>query len=166
MGRLVELQSKEVVVTGGAGFIGSHLCDALVRRGHHVICVDNLVGTAASPRNVVQLLDHPRFELVTDDVLEWAQRAQLAGVEGVFHLAASKNSVCMDDPERDLAVNALATLRLVRAAARDGVRKFVHASTGSVLGEARAGDDGPRRRSRTTARASSRARRTAGSSPA
>jgi UDP-glucose 4-epimerase len=123
-------------VTGGAGFIGSHLCDALLARGHRVTCVDNLAGTGGSARNVEQLSGHPRFRLVTEDVLQWASRNDLRDVGCVFHLAASKNSVCMGDPERDLAVNAQATLRLIRSAARDGVRKFVHASTGSVFGEA------------------------------
>jgi len=128
-------RSTQVVVTGGAGFIGSHLCDALIARGEHVTCVDNLVGTGGSDRNVEHLLGHPRFELVTEDILQWVDRARLGEVGCIFHLAASKNGVCMEDPERDLAVNALGTLKLVRAAARDGVRKLVHSSTGSVFGE-------------------------------
>ena len=57
------------------------------------------------------------------------------GVDVVFHLAASKNSVSREDPEHDLAVNALGTLRVLHAAARDGVRRVVHSSTGSVVGE-------------------------------
>jgi UDP-glucose 4-epimerase len=136
-----------VIVTGGAGFIGSHLCDALLARGHHVTCVDNLAGTAGTTRNVEHLLAHPRFRLVREDVLGWAGPGELAGVDCVFNLAASKNGVCMADPERDLAVNGLGTLRLLRAAAGAGVRKFVHASTGSVFGEAgrRHGEDTPRR---------------------
>ena len=133
---------RHTLVTGGAGFIGSHLCDALLARGDRVTCVDNLVGTAGTTRNVDHLLAHPRFRLVADDLLEWAQRADLRGVDCVFNLAASKNSVCIADPERDLAVNGLATLRLLRVAARDGVRKFVHASTGSVFGEAGRRHDG------------------------
>ena len=132
---LTRSRPMHVVVTGGAGFIGSHLCDALIARGERVTCVDNLVGTGGSTRNVEHLLRHPRFELVTEDVLEWTDRVRLGGVGCIFHLAASKNGVCMDDPERDLAVNALGTLKLVRAAARDGVRKLVHSSTGSVFGE-------------------------------
>jgi UDP-glucose 4-epimerase len=133
-------------VTGGAGFIGSHLCDALLERGQDVVCVDDLVGTGGTTRNVEHLLDDPRFELVTEDVVEWATGG-LAGVDCLFHLAASKNSVCREDPERDLAVNALGTLRLLRAAARDGVAKVVHASTGSVFGESgrRHGVDTPTR---------------------
>ncbi|MEK6275544.1 MAG: NAD-dependent epimerase/dehydratase family protein [Actinomycetota bacterium] len=135
MGRLVELRAKEVVLTGGAGFIGSHLCDALIDRDNTVACIDNLVGTAGSTRNVEHVLDHPRFRLVTENVFDWAERTDLAGVDCVFHLAASKNSVALRDPENDLTVNALGTLRLLLRAARDGVSKFVYASTGSVFGD-------------------------------
>lgn len=123
-------------MTGGAGFIGSHLCEALLARGSRVTCVDNLVGTGGSTRNVDHLIGDPRYDLVVDDVRDWAQRADLTGVDCIFHQAASKNSVALDDPELDLAVNGLGTLRLLLCAARAGVGKFVHASTGSVFGEA------------------------------
>jgi UDP-glucose 4-epimerase len=135
VGQLVELRSKRVVLTGGAGFIGSHLCDALLDLENTVTCVDNLVGTKGSTRNVAHVLDHPRFRLVTENVLDWAERTDLTGVDCVFHLAASKNSVALGDPENDLTVNALGTLRLLLRAARDGVSRFVHASTGSVFGD-------------------------------
>jgi UDP-glucose 4-epimerase len=136
VGRLVELQSKRVVVTGGAGFIGSHLCDALLERDNTVTCVDNLVGTGGSTRNIAHLLDHPRFELVAESVLDWSARADpTTGVDCIFHLAASKHAAAAKDPEHDLAVNGLGTLRLLLRAANGGVPKFVHASTGSVFGE-------------------------------
>jgi UDP-glucose 4-epimerase len=135
-----------VVVTGGAGFIGSHLCDALLARGDQVTCVDNLIGTRGSTRNVDHLLEQPGFRLEVEDVLEWAGTARLRGVDSIFHQAASKNSVALEDPERDLRTNALATLRLLSAAARQGVRRFIHASTGSVFGEttARHTEDAPK----------------------
>jgi UDP-glucose 4-epimerase len=128
------------VVTGGAGFIGSHLCDALIARGDDLICVDNLVGPS-STKNVDHLLGHPRFTLVRASVVDWARDADLTGVDTIFHEAASKNTVCMDDPELDLQVNALGTLRLLRRAHASGVRKFVHGSTGSVFGELTARQD-------------------------
>lgn len=130
-----ELVRKRVVVTGGAGFIGSHLCEALLVRENRVTCVDNLIGTDGSTRNVSHMLDDPRFELVTDSVCSWADQVDLTGIDCIFHQAASKNTVALHDPELDLAVNGLATLRLLLRAARDGVRKFVQASTGSVFGE-------------------------------
>jgi nucleoside-diphosphate-sugar epimerase len=58
---------RDVVVTGGAGLIGSHLFDALIARGHVVTCVDNLAGTGGSTRNVAHLSAHPRFPLQVDN---------------------------------------------------------------------------------------------------
>jgi len=125
---------RRVVVTGGAGFIGSHLCDALIERGDEVCCVDSLVGTDNSTRNIGHLLAHPRFRFIDDDILWWVRRARVHDVDCIFHQAASKGSVCGEDPGRDLRVNAAGTLRLLELAQAQGVRKFVHASTGSVYG--------------------------------
>ncbi|RZL54065.1 MAG: NAD-dependent epimerase/dehydratase family protein, partial [Variovorax sp.] len=58
--------SKRVLVTGGAGFLGSHLCDRLLAEGHDVLCVDNFF--TGTKRNVEHLLDNPRFELMRHDV--------------------------------------------------------------------------------------------------
>ena len=55
-----------VLVTGGAGFIGSHLCEALIAEGHHVVCVDNLI--TGSTRNLKPLKNEPRFEFVQQDI--------------------------------------------------------------------------------------------------
>jgi UDP-glucose 4-epimerase len=130
------LAGQRVVVTGGAGFIGSHLCDALLERDAEVLCVDNLVASGGEPRKVEHLLDRPGFTLARADVVDWAAIAELGGVACVFHLAASKNSVAHEDPELDLRVNSLGTLRLLLAARRDRVPVFVQASTGSVYGGA------------------------------
>lgn len=127
--------AKRCVVTGGAGFVGSHLADALVERGDEVIIVDNLVGPKGRTHNIDHLLVHPRVEFADMDILDWATPERLAGVDTVFHEAASKNTVSIDDPERDLEVNALGTLRLLLACVKADVRKFVHGSTGSVFGE-------------------------------
>jgi nucleoside-diphosphate-sugar epimerase len=113
----------KALVSGGAGFIGSHLVNALVARGDEVTYVDNLVGGTRHRNDGAQFI----FASIED----WANPARLYGFEVVFHLAASKATVCRDDPERDLRTNALGTLRLARAAAATGCT-FVHASTGSV----------------------------------
>ena len=131
--------TKRYVVTGGAGFIGSHLCQALIERGDYVTCVDNFV--AGQHRNIEPIASNRRFELVDADILDWAQTADLSGVDCVFHQAASKSVVCRNDPERDLMVNAMGTLRLLMAATAAGVPRFVHASTGSVYGPTFAAQD-------------------------
>lgn len=127
--------TRRTVVTGGAGFLGSHLVDALLARGDEVIAVDNLVGTQGSLRNLDSAVDNSRFTFFREDILDWATQQNLAGVDTVFHQAASKNTVSIADPERDLLVNGLGTLRLLMASVSAGVRKFVHGSTGSVFGE-------------------------------
>lgn len=126
---------KAHVVTGGAGFLGSHLCDALLEQGHTVVCIDNLAGTGGSERNIQHLFEHKNFEFVNADIVDWAKRGNLDGVDTVFHQAASKMVVSLDNPELDLQVNALGTQRLLLAAGAAGVRKFVYGSTGSVYGD-------------------------------
>ncbi|HEV2964604.1 MAG TPA: UDP-glucuronic acid decarboxylase family protein [Candidatus Angelobacter sp.] len=77
-----------VLVTGGAGFIGSHLCDALVADGHHVVCIDNLV--TGSTRNIEQLKNESRFEFIQQDV----NRPYDAGaVDYIFHFASPASPV-------------------------------------------------------------------------
>ncbi|MBO6633372.1 MAG: NAD-dependent epimerase/dehydratase family protein [Rhizobiaceae bacterium] len=123
------------LVTGGAGFVGSHLVDALLEDGLSVISVDDY--SAGKEENHAHLAGNPRFRAVKADVSVAEQIApHLEGVDIVFHEAVSKNTVCMRDPARDLDVNAHGTLNVLLAAKAAGVKKFVHASTGSVYGEA------------------------------
>ena len=62
----MELTQKRILVTGGAGFLGSHLCDRLLSEGHEVVCVDNYF--TGSKANVKHFLDNPNFELIRHDV--------------------------------------------------------------------------------------------------
>ena len=128
---------RRVIVTGGAGFVGSHLCRRLLDLGNAVICIDNLVGTQGSTRNINDLLKRNNFQLIAEPYETWAAEASpeaYSDVDCIFHQAASKMTVCMVDPEKDLTVNALGTLRLLRFLTNAGIRKIVHASTGSVYG--------------------------------
>ena len=118
------------IVTGGAGFIGSHIAELLLKKGHEVTVIDNL--SAGKMENVPK---GARF--VDADVTNswhWISQ-QFDGVDWVFHNAASKKRVCLIDPQKDLRVNGGGTLNLLRIAAEHKVKKFVHASTGSVYGE-------------------------------
>jgi nucleoside-diphosphate-sugar epimerase len=130
-----QLAGRKVIVTGGAGFIGSHLCDALVELGAQVVCLDDL--SAGKRSNVAQLEGKPNFSFVEASVCDSGpdMEALFEGADTVFHNAASKKNVCLIDPQRDLTVNAGGALNLLQLALKHGVRKFVHASTGSVYGE-------------------------------
>ena len=125
---------KRVMVTGGAGFIGSHLVEALVNRGVHVVSFDDY--SAGKSDNLSVVRGRENFTEVNGDVTDAsAVREAMKGCDTVFHQAASKKTVCMRDPSRDLAVNGGGPLLLLQAAVDLGVTKFVHASTGSVYGE-------------------------------
>lgn len=124
----------KAMVTGGAGFIGSHIVDSLLVDGHKVVCVDNLsAGKLANlfPRHSAnENLSFAKIDILSPEVENY-----IKGVEVVFHNAASKKNVCLKDPMRDLQVNSRGTLNLLMLAKKHGVKKFVHASTGSVYGE-------------------------------
>lgn len=128
-------KGKKVIVTGGAGFIGSHICEELVPLGAEVYCLDDF--SAGKKSNVAFLSDHSNFHVVAKDVCD--DDAEMAGLfDGariVFHNAASKKNVCLINPARDLAVNAGGALNLLQYALKYKIDKFVHASTGSVYGE-------------------------------
>ena len=128
------LKYGSALVTGGAGFIGSHICEVLVRQGVNVVCLDNFV--AGKEENVAQLMEEPGFRIARADVSSLDElEPHFEGVDVVFHNAASKNTVCRIDPHLDMSVNAWGAWCVAEASRRAGVRKIVHASTGSVYGE-------------------------------
>lgn len=132
-----QLAGRKVLVTGAAGFIGSHLAERLVELGAEVIGLDDL--SAGKRSNVAHLERRSNFRFVQASVCDHGPEmdALFEGLDAVFHNAASKKNVCLIDPHRDLEVNAGGTLNLLQKAREHGVRKFVHASTGSVYGEPR-----------------------------
>src|ERR687896_2102954 len=130
-----------VVVTGVAGFIGSHLAEALVERGHEVVGIDCFTPAyppAEKRRNLEGLLGHPGFRLVEGDLVTLALDAWLEGASVVFHQAAQPG--VRASWGRDFAVyvhhNILGTQSLLEACARAGVPRLVAASSSSVYGDA------------------------------
>lgn len=126
---------KKAIVTGGAGFVGSHLVEELVKMGVHTISIDNYF--AGKTENLSHLKSFSNFQEENCDVLDFEKLDQLfEGVDVVFHQAASKKTICLNNPRLDLEINAKGTFNLLELAVKHKVKKFVHASTGSVYGEA------------------------------
>lgn len=128
-----------VLVTGASGFIGSHLCERLLRQGCDVRGLDaftTFYSPARKRHNLAAVLDHPAFELVTADLLAADLTEALSGVDAVAHLAGEPGVSTSWGPdfERYLDRNVLATQRLLEAACATGVRQFVYASSSSVYG--------------------------------
>jgi UDP-glucose 4-epimerase len=126
-----------VVVTGGAGFIGSNLTDALLAEGHAVRVLDNL--STGSEEFLRQARANPRFELVTCDLVADAGRLPelVEGADAVLHLAANADvRFGWRNPGRDLQQNTVATHNLLEGMRRARVERIGFASTGSVYGEA------------------------------
>ncbi|HEU5199919.1 MAG TPA: UDP-glucuronic acid decarboxylase family protein [Ktedonobacterales bacterium] len=118
-----------VLVSGGAGFIGSHLCARLLDDGQNVLCVDNLL--TGSLRNIEALQDRPGFTFLRQDVTEsFAFEA-----EAVFHLASPASPVgYMEHPFETIMVNSLGTYRLLQRAREVGAR-FLLTSTSEAYGD-------------------------------
>jgi nucleoside-diphosphate-sugar epimerase len=129
------LANRKVLVTGGAGFIGSHICEELLQLGAQVIALDDL--SAGRQSNIRIFEKNPNYKFVQGSVCDSDAKMHdiFNGLDTVFHNAASKKNICLHDPKRDLAVNAEGALNLLLLAKEYGTRKFVHASTGSVYGE-------------------------------
>ena len=122
----------KVLVTGGAGFIGSNLVRLLLREGHDVVVLDSL---ASGYRSNLEGL--PLAGLVVGDVRDASllDRA-IAGTEVVFHLAASVgNARSIDHPVVDATMNVLGTLNVLEAARKHGLRKIVFSSSAGIFGE-------------------------------
>lgn len=120
---------KRVLVTGGAGFLGSHLIDRLLDRGDDVICVDNLF--TGSKRNIDHLLDHPRFEFLRHDVTF----PLYLEVDQIYNLACPASPVhYQHDPVQTTKTSVHGAINMLGLAKRVGARIF-QASTSEVYGD-------------------------------
>jgi UDP-glucose 4-epimerase len=126
--------SRLVLVTGGAGFIGSELARQLARRGDRVRVVDNLANGKRENLDAVG----PHVELVIQDVRDVGRMEQLLrGIDIVFHLACLGVRHSIHSPSENHEVNATATLNLLAAARAAGIKRFVYVSSSEVYGTAR-----------------------------
>ena len=119
------------LITGGAGFLGSHLCDRFIAEGHEVVCMDNLI--TGNPDNVAHLVGHDRFEFVKHDVSTFVY---LAGpVDNVLHFASPASPIdYLRLPIQTLKVGSLGTHNALGLAKAKGAR-FLLASTSEVYGD-------------------------------
>ncbi|BAZ45017.1 putative UDP-glucuronic acid decarboxylase [Chondrocystis sp. NIES-4102] len=118
-----------VLVTGGAGFIGSHLIDRLMKQGHDVVCLDNFF--TGHKRNIRHWLDNPYFELIRHDITEPIRLE----VDQIYHLACPASPVHYQyNPVKTIKTNVLGTLNMLGLAKRVKAR-FLLASTSEVYGD-------------------------------
>ena len=124
---------RRIVVAGGAGFLGSHLCEVLVARGDSVICVDDL--STGSPQNVAHLAGNDAFSLVIGDVSQKAELEVDEKVDAVCHLASPASPPAyLSHPLETLAAGSEGTRRLL-ALARAHEARFLMASTSEIYGD-------------------------------
>ncbi len=121
--------SRVNLVTGGAGFIGSHLCEALLKRGEEVICLDNFF--TGRKRNIQHLIGHPHFEVIRHDITQ----PILLEVDRIFNLACPASPVHYQfNPVKTIKTNVLGALNVLGMAKRVKAR-VLQASTSEVYGD-------------------------------
>ena len=125
-----------ILITGGAGFIGSHLCNKYTKDGHRVLCLDNFM--SGNLMNIRHLLDYRNFKLVKGDIRDYDLIEKLArDVDVIFHLAAQ---IHVDrsyiEPQLTYDINVIGTQNVLEAAKLHDAQKVIYASTSEVYGSA------------------------------
>ena len=122
-------ESKRILVTGGAGFIGSHLCERLVREGHDVICLDNFL--TSHKDNIAHLMSESNFDLIRHDVVDPIRLE----VDRIFNLACPASPVhYQHNPIRTIKASVMGMINMLGMAKRCGAR-VLQASTSEVYGD-------------------------------
>lgn len=122
------------LVTGGCGFIGSHLAEQLLGMGHEVVIVDNL--SCGRIENIESFSDHPALTFINADIIDRAQIASaFEGVDWVFHLAGIADIVpSIEQPDAYFQTNVTGTLNVLQSAKESGVKRIVYAASSSSYG--------------------------------
>lgn len=122
-------QGKTILVTGGAGFIGSHLCRKLLANGHYVICLDNLF--SGNINNIIDLKSNPHFEFIRHDVIN----PLIIEVDQIYHLACPASPVWYQhNPIKTIKTNVMGAINMLGLAKRTKAR-ILQASTSEVYGD-------------------------------
>lgn len=128
---------EKILITGGAGFIGSHLARLLLEKGHEVVCVDSF--ELGQQENVEKLMDNPRFHLIKMDISDVKGFGRLLaenGTERIFHLAANSDiQKSAQMPEVDYKNTFLTTYSVLEGMRQNNIRKLFFASTSAVYGD-------------------------------
>lgn len=118
-----------ILITGGAGFIGSHLCEKLLKQNHDIICLDNFF--TGSKDNIIDLMDNHRFELIRHDITE----SILLEVDQIYHLACPASPVHYQyNPVKTIKTNVMGTINMLGLAKRVRARILL-SSTSEVYGD-------------------------------
>ncbi len=131
-------KKKKILITGGAGFIGSHLVDSLLEAGHYVKVIDNLVnGNLSNLNNAFSTKNYEsRFQFIHGDILDDVSRMKaIEDVEIVYHLACLGVRHSIKNPYENHIVNAEGTLKMLDASVTNGVKKFFYISTSEIYGD-------------------------------
>jgi len=125
-----------ILITGGAGFVGSHLSERFVNEGHKVVCLDNLMN--GNVANIRHLFPHRNFKFINDDIRNWDRMmSMMAGVDAVVHLAAQIHvDRSIVEPKLTFDINVAGTQNVLEAARMHDVEKIIYASTSEVYGTA------------------------------
>jgi UDP-glucose 4-epimerase len=125
-----------LLITGGAGFVGSHLVEKYTKEGHTVLCLDNFL--SGSLDNIKHLLDYKNFKLIKGDIRDRDLLNDLVdGVDAIFHLAAQIHVDRSEiEPELTWDINVIGTQKLLEVARFHDVKKFIFASSSEVYGTA------------------------------
>ncbi|MFX0139929.1 MAG: GDP-mannose 4,6-dehydratase [Candidatus Hodarchaeota archaeon] len=134
----MNLTNKRVMITGGAGFIGSHLAERLIELNNKVLVYDNFTDYySGKENNIRRLQNHPNFTLIKGDILNFEHLlTSMKRIEIIFHLAAQPGvRYSFRHPHKTINVNTLGTLNVIKAAIENNIEKIVNASSSSVYGE-------------------------------
>lgn len=133
-----QLKNSRILITGGAGFIGSNLCDSFLEAGNEVVCLDNL--STGNKENISHLISDGKFSFIEGDIREFETcRRAMEGIDIVLHQAALGSVPrSINDPLTTNEVNVTGFLNMLHAAKESGVKRVVYAASSSTYGDSKA----------------------------